>query len=53
MMGTAEALPEAPKEKIVFMEDMTDQQLASAVSIIKNLENSKSISRPGKSLNLG
>ncbi len=31
MMGTAEALPEAPAEKPVFMEDMTEQQLATAV----------------------
>ena len=32
MMGSADALPEAPKEKVVFMEDMTEGQLATAVS---------------------
>jgi len=32
MMGTADSLPQAPTQKTVFMEDMTDQQLASAVS---------------------
>lgn len=32
MMGTADALPEEPAQKTVFMEDMSDQQLASAVS---------------------
>lgn len=32
MMGTKEALPEAPAEKTVFIEDLTDEQLASAVS---------------------
>lgn len=31
MMGTAEELPQEPVQKTVFMEDMTDQQLASAV----------------------
>ena len=31
MMGTAEALKE-PQEKIVFVEDMSDAQLATAVS---------------------
>ena len=34
MMGTAEELPPEPAEKVVFMEDMTDQQLASAVCYI-------------------
>lgn len=32
MMGTADELPQAPAQKPVFMEDMTEQQLASAVS---------------------
>ena len=32
MMGTADELPQEPAEKPVFLEDMTDQQLASAVS---------------------
>ena len=30
-MGTAEDLPAAPIEKTVFIEDMTEDQLASAV----------------------
>ena len=32
MMGTADALPTEPAEKPVFVEDMSEQQLASAVS---------------------
>ena len=32
MMGTADELPTEPVQKTVFMEDMTEQQLASAVS---------------------
>ena len=32
MMGTADDLPQVPAEKPVFMEDMTEQQLATAVS---------------------
>ena len=31
MMGSADQLPEAPKDKVMFMEDMSEQQLASAV----------------------
>jgi ubiquitin carboxyl-terminal hydrolase 14 len=31
MMGSADQLPEAPTEKTVFMEDMSEQQLATAV----------------------
>ena len=31
MMGTADALPQAPVEKVVFVEDMTEAQLATAV----------------------
>lgn len=33
MMGTAGEIPQAPAEKTVFMEDMSDAQLASAVSV--------------------
>ena len=32
MMGTAAEIPQAPKEKTVFMEDMTESQLAATVS---------------------
>jgi ubiquitin carboxyl-terminal hydrolase 14 len=32
MMGSADALPQAPVEKTMFVEDMTEQQLATAVS---------------------
>lgn len=32
MMGSAEALPEEPAVRPMFVEDMTDEQLASAVS---------------------
>ena len=31
MMGSAGELPQAPKEKVVFMEDMSDSQLAATV----------------------
>ena len=37
MMGTADALPQAPVEKPVFVEDMTEQQLATAVCNICSL----------------
>ena len=33
VMGSAEALPEAPTRKTLFVEDMTDEQLASAVCV--------------------
>ena len=33
MMGTADELPQAPAEKVVFLEDMTDAELATAVCI--------------------
>ena len=33
MMGTADELPKEPVQKTVFMEDMTEQQLASAVCV--------------------
>ena len=32
MMGSVGELPQAPAKKTVFVEDMTDAQLASAVS---------------------
>ena len=34
MMGSAEALPEEPAVRPMFVEDMTEEQLASAVSFI-------------------
>lgn len=37
MMGTAEELPKEPTEKIKFQEDMTEQELASAVNRNINL----------------
>lgn len=37
MMGSADALPQAPVEKTMFVEDMTDQQLAKAVCMGKKL----------------
>ncbi len=43
IMGSADALPEAPVQKTLFMEDMTDEQLASAFEMaagLKNLGNS-------------
>lgn len=39
MMGTKEALPEAPAEKTVFIEDLTDEQLASALEFPAGLTN--------------
>lgn len=35
MMGSAEALPEEPAVRPMFVEDMTEEQLASAVSLKK------------------
>lgn len=32
MMGSAGEIPQAPEKKTVFVEDMTESQLASAVS---------------------
>ena len=32
VMGSADSLPEAPKEKTRFIEDMTDSEAAAAVS---------------------
>ncbi|XP_038056939.1 ubiquitin carboxyl-terminal hydrolase 14-like isoform X2 [Patiria miniata] len=39
VMGSAEALPEAPSEKTLFMEDMTEEQLASAFELSAGLAN--------------
>lgn len=39
MMGSAEALPEAPEKATVFMEDMTEDQLASALELPAGLNN--------------
>lgn len=39
MMGTADALPTEPAEKPVFMEDMSEQQLASALDVPAGLTN--------------
>jgi len=39
MMGTADALPEAPVQKTVFMEDMSEEQLASALELPPGLQN--------------
>ncbi|BFY99755.1 hypothetical protein BsWGS_02795 [Bradybaena similaris] len=39
MMGTAEALPQEPAEKPVFVEDMSEQQLASAMDLPSGLTN--------------
>lgn len=39
MMGSADALPEAPKEKVMFMEDMSEQQLATAMKLPAGLTN--------------
>lgn len=36
MMGSAEALPEEPAVRPKFVEDMTEEQLASAVSKPEN-----------------
>lgn len=50
MMGSADALPEEPIARPVFVEDMTEEQLASAVSIFPTLVSCKSSSN-GKLLN--
>ena len=36
MMGSAEELPQAPAEKTVFVEDMSEDQLMSAVSLFSH-----------------
>lgn len=38
MMGSAEALPEEPAVRPMFVEDMTEEQLASAVSKPENYQ---------------
>lgn len=38
MMGSAEALPEEPAVRPMFVEDMTEEQLASAVSKPQNYQ---------------
>lgn len=43
MMGSAEELPQAPNQKVVFMEDMTENQLAKAVSVLHLLSDKCSI----------
>ena len=46
MMGSADELPAEPSEKPMFMEDMTEQELASAVSdFIAYCSNLKSLSK--------
>lgn len=39
MMGSADALPEEPSAKTVFVEDMTEEQLASAMELPCGLTN--------------
>ncbi|KAI9287697.1 hypothetical protein BC943DRAFT_302834 [Umbelopsis sp. AD052] len=39
MMGTAGELPKAPPKPVVFLEDMSDKQLAQALDIPAGLEN--------------
>ncbi|XP_052238951.1 ubiquitin carboxyl-terminal hydrolase 14-like [Dreissena polymorpha] len=39
MMGTADDLPQAPPKKTLFMEDMSEQQLASALEVPAGLTN--------------
>ncbi|GAB1603127.1 ubiquitin carboxyl-terminal hydrolase 14-like [Argonauta hians] len=39
MMGSADALPSQPKEKTVFLEDMNEQQLATALELPPGLSN--------------
>ncbi|XP_054152893.1 ubiquitin carboxyl-terminal hydrolase 14-like [Oppia nitens] len=39
LMGSKEELPEVPKEQIVFMEDMNDNELASALQLPAGLTN--------------
>lgn len=50
MMGSADALPEEPIARPVFVEDMTEEQLASAVSIFQTLGSPKPL-KNGKFLN--
>uniref|UniRef100_H2Y5T7 Ubiquitin carboxyl-terminal hydrolase n=1 Tax=Ciona savignyi TaxID=51511 RepID=H2Y5T7_CIOSA len=39
LMGSAEALPQEPEQKTVFMEDMTEDQLVSAMDLLTGLDN--------------
>ncbi|XP_025109359.1 ubiquitin carboxyl-terminal hydrolase 14-like isoform X1 [Pomacea canaliculata] len=39
LMGTADALPSAPQDRPMFMEDMSEQQLASALDMPAGLTN--------------
>lgn len=39
MMGSAEVVPEKPKEKTMFLEDMNDAQLTKALEIPVGLKN--------------
>lgn len=41
MMGSADALPEEPAVRPMFVEDMTEEQLASAVSKPENDQDGK------------
>lgn len=36
VIGAAGELPKPPSEKVVFLEDMTDSQLADAVSVVRH-----------------
>lgn len=50
MMGSADALPEEPIARPIFVEDMTEEQLASAVSMFPTSVSCKPSSN-GKFLN--
>ena len=39
MMGTADAIPTGPTEKVVFMEDLSDNRLAELLDLPAGLEN--------------
>ena len=39
MMGSADALPTAPKEKTKFLEDMSESELASVLDVPAGLKN--------------
>merc|ERR1719180_34909 len=39
LLGTAEELPKEPEVKPVFVEDMSEDQLASAMDLVTGLEN--------------
>lgn len=39
MMGSADDLPEVPKEKVVFVEDMNENELASVMDMPAGLFN--------------